>query len=86
MTEIGSHPASRFVHLAGRGRTLLIVAATEVLLFVVANVTYGSGKDKHGALRTVSNVVWAIFLVGFFVLILFAATALVQKMIRRGPR
>jgi predicted membrane channel-forming protein YqfA (hemolysin III family) len=77
MTEIG-----RLWHLAGRGRTLLTVIALEVVLFIVANITYGSGNDKHGAMRTVSNVVWAIFLVGFFVMILVAITALVQKLRR----
>lgn len=74
---------ARLAHLAGRGRTLLTIVAAEVVLFIVANVTYGSGNDKHGAMRTVSNVVWAIFLVGFFVMILIAITALVQKLRRR---
>jgi hypothetical protein len=70
--------------MAGRGRTLLTVVAVDVVLFIVANVTYGMGNnDKHGAMRTVSNVVWAIFLVGFFVMILVAITALVQKLRRR---
>ncbi len=78
MTEIG-----RLLHLAGRGRTLLIVVAVEVVLFIVANVTYGSGNDKHGAMRTVSNVVWAVFLIGFFVMVLVAITASVQKLRRR---
>jgi len=78
MTEIG-----RLVQLASKGRTLLTVLAVDVVLFIVANVTYGNGNDKHGAMRTVSNVVWAIFLVGFFVMVLVALTALVQRLRRR---
>jgi energy-converting hydrogenase Eha subunit G len=73
----------KLIHLASKGRTLLTVLATEVVLFVIANVTYGSGNDKHGAMRSVSNVVWAIFLVGFVVMIAVALTALVQKLRRR---
>jgi hypothetical protein len=84
MTQTNSSMASRFTQQVGRGRSLIIVAATEVVLFVIANVTYGSGNDKHGAMRTVSNVVWAIFLVGFVVLIVFAVASLIRVIARRG--
>jgi len=86
MTETDSSMAGRFAHQVGRGRSLLIVAASEVTLFIVANVTYGNGNDKHGPMRTLSNVVWAIFLVGFVVLIVFAIVALAQLIQRRGRR
>ena len=84
MTETDSSMASRLTQQVGRGRSLIIVAATEVVLFVVANVTYGNGNDKHGAMRTLSNVAWAIFLVGFVVLIVFAIASLVRMIARRG--
>jgi energy-converting hydrogenase Eha subunit G len=84
MTETDSSMASRFAQQVGRGRSLIIVAATEVVLFVVANVTYGNGNDKHGPMRTLSNVVWAIFLIGFVVLIVFAIATLVRLIARRG--
>jgi|HubBroStandDraft_1064217.scaffolds.fasta_scaffold456714_1 hypothetical protein len=84
MTGDNPSVASRFAQQVGRGRSLIIVAVTEVVLFVVANVTYGSGNDKHGAMRTLSNVVWAIFLVGFVVLIVFAIASLIRVIARRG--
>jgi hypothetical protein len=84
MTETSSSIASRFAQQVGRGRSLIIVAVTEVVLFVVANVTYGNGDDKHGAMRAVSNVVWAIFLVGFVVMIVFAIATLVRMIARRS--
>jgi len=84
MTETDSSMASRLTQQVGRGRSVIIIAATEVVLFVVANVTYGNGNDKHGAMRTLSNVVWAIFLVGFVVLIVFAIASLVRMIARRG--
>lgn len=59
-----------------------MAVAVEVVLFIVANVTYGSGNDKHGAMRTVSNV-WAIFLIGFVLMIALALTALVQRLRNR---
>jgi energy-converting hydrogenase Eha subunit G len=84
MTDTNASMASRFAQHIGRGRSLIIVAATEVVLFVVANVTYGNGSDKHGAMRTLSNVVWAIFLVGFVVLIVLAIASLIRVIARRG--
>ncbi len=80
MNQTHAHPVSRYVQLAGRGRSLLVAVAVEVVLFIIANVTYGNGNDKHGAMRTVSNVVWAIFLIGFVVMIVLALTALVQRL------
>jgi len=86
MTDTDPHVASRLAQVVGKGRTLTIVAATEVVLFVVANVAYGNGNDKHGPMRTLSNVVWVLFLVGFVVLIVFAIVALAQLIQRRGRR
>jgi hypothetical protein len=81
--SVNPNLVNRFAQVAGRGRTLIIVVATEVVLFVIANVTYGNGNDKHGAMRTVSNAVWAIFLVGFVVMIVLGIFALVQVTLRR---
>jgi energy-converting hydrogenase Eha subunit G len=81
---VNSRSSSRFVQLIGRGRTLLIVAVTEVVLFVIANITYGNGKDNHGAMRTLSNVVWAIFLVGFLVLIVVAIVTVARLIMNRA--
>lgn len=44
-----------------RGRNLIILAATDVVLFVLANVAYGAG-GQHGLRNGVSNVAWALFL------------------------
>jgi hypothetical protein len=77
MAQIG-----RLVQVAGKARTLVTVLAVEVALFVIANATYGTAKS-HGTMRSVSNVVWAVFLVGFFVMVLVALTALVQRLRRR---
>ena len=77
MAQIG-----RLVQVASKGRTLLTVLAAEVVLFIIANATYGTG-NSHGTMRSVSNVVWAVFLVGLFVMILVALTALVQRLRRR---
>ncbi len=54
-----------------------------MVLFVIANVTYGNGKVNHGAMRTLSNVVWAIFLVGFVVMVVVAIVSLAQLIMRR---
>ncbi len=86
MTGTDASMASKFTQQAGRGRSLIIVALAEVVLFVVANVTYGSGTDKHGAMRTVSNVLWVFFLVGFVVLAVFAIANLIRVVARRGGR
>src|SRR5580700_3556669 len=86
MTDMDSSMAGRLAHQIGRGRSLLIVAATEVVLFVVANVAYGNGNDRHGPMRTVSNVVWVFFLIGFVVLIVFAIASLAQLVQRRSRR
>jgi energy-converting hydrogenase Eha subunit G len=85
MTEIDAHGANKLMQV-GKGRTLIIVAATEVVLFLVANIAYGTGNDKHGPMHTVSNVVWVLFLVGFVVLIVFAVVSLAQMIQRRVRR
>ena len=83
MNEASSPVASRLVRQVGRGRTVVYALVTDIVLFVVANVTYGNGNDKHGAMRTVSNVVWAFFLVGFVVMVVLAVAALAQSIRRR---
>lgn len=65
-----------------RGRNVIVLAVVNVDLFIIANVAYGGG-NQHG-LRNISNVTWAVFLVGFVVLVLFGIAHLVQVMQRRG--
>ena len=84
MTATNPSMASRFTQQIGRGRSLVIVLITDVVLFVIANVAYGNGNDKHGPMRTLSNVVWVFFLIGFVVLVVFAVAALVRLVARRG--
>jgi hypothetical protein len=66
-----------------RGRNLIILAVSDIVLFLVANVAYGGG-NQHGLRNNVSNVAWAVFLIGFFVLVLFGIASLVQVIQRRG--
>jgi energy-converting hydrogenase Eha subunit G len=84
MTDTTSPLAGRFAQQVGKGRTLIMVAVAEIVLFVIANATYGNAKNNHGPMRTLSNVVWAVFLVGFVVLVVFAVATLVRFVIRRG--
>ena len=84
MTATNTSMAGRLTQQIGRGRSLIIVAVTEVVLFVIANVAYGNGNDKHGPMRTLSNVVWVFFLIGFVMLIVFAVAALVRLVARRA--
>jgi energy-converting hydrogenase Eha subunit G len=84
MTATNASMASRFAQQIGRGRSLIIVVVTDVMLFVIANVAYGNGNDKHGPMRTLSNVVWVFFLIGFVILIVFAVAALVRVVARRA--
>ena len=65
-----------------KGRNLIILAASVLVLFVIANVAYGGG-NQHGVRNDVSNVTWAVFLIGFFVLILFGLVYLAQVIRRR---
>ena len=65
-----------------RGRTLIIVAVADALLFLIANVAYGAG-NQHGLRNSVSNVTWALFLVGFLLLVVCAIVCLAQVIRRR---
>jgi hypothetical protein len=65
-----------------RRRNLIILAVTDVVLFLVANVTYGAGH-QHGLRNDVSNVTWVLFLIGFLLLILLGIVALAQLIRRR---
>jgi hypothetical protein len=42
-----------------RGRNLIILAATDVVIFLIANIAYGAGH-QHGLRNGVSNVAWAL--------------------------
>jgi hypothetical protein len=64
---------------------LLVLAVADVLLFVVAAVANGPG-NQHGLRLVVSNVVWALFLIGCVLLIALAITVLVQSVVRRAKR
>ena len=66
-----------------RGRNLILLAVADVVLFLVANVAYGSGH-QHGLRNNVSNVAWALFLVGFLVLMVLGIVALAQLVRRHG--
>jgi low temperature requirement protein LtrA len=65
-----------------RGRNLVILAATDVVLFLIANIAYGAG-NQHGLRNGVSNVAWVLFLVGFLLLIVIGIAFLAQVIIRR---
>jgi Na+/H+ antiporter NhaC len=65
-----------------RGRNLIIVAVADAVLFLIANIAYGAG-NQHGLRNSVSNVTWALFLVGFFLLVAFAIVCLAQVIRRR---
>jgi len=56
-------------------RTLIALAVTDVVLFVIANVSANSGASPG----TVSNAVWVLFLLGFLSLVVLAVLALVQS-------
>jgi hypothetical protein len=65
-----------------RGRNLVIVVVLDVVLFAIANVAYGGGH-QHGLRNDVSNGAWAVFLIGFFLLVLFGIIYLAQVLRRR---
>lgn len=65
-----------------RGRNLIILAATDVVLFLIANVAYGGG-NQHGLRNGVSNVTWVLFLVGFLLLVVLGIACLAQVIRRR---
>ncbi|HVA05810.1 MAG TPA: hypothetical protein VNG12_03615 [Acidimicrobiales bacterium] len=55
----------------------------DVVLFLIANIAYGGG-NQHGLRNNVSNVTWAVFVIGFFLLILFGIAHLAQVLRRRA--
>jgi hypothetical protein len=65
-----------------RGRNLIILAAADVVLFLIANIAYGGG-NQHGLRNGVSNVAWVLFLVGFLLLIVLGIACLTQVIRRR---
>jgi fucose permease len=66
-----------------RSRNLIILAVSDIVLFLIANIAYGGG-NQHGLRNDVSNVTWAVFLIGFFLLILFGIAYLAQVIRRRA--
>ncbi len=75
----------RFARMAVTGRALIILAVAQVLLFVVAAIANGPG-NQHGFRLVVSNVVWALFLIGCVLLIALTVTVLAQSVVRRAKR
>jgi hypothetical protein len=63
----------------------MFLAIADVLLFVIANVAYGPGHE-HGFRLVVSNVTWALFLIGALLLVALAIAVLVQAGLRRARR
>jgi hypothetical protein len=76
---------NRLVRVVVRGRTLIFLAVADVLLFLIANIAYGPGND-HGFRLGVSNVTWALFLIGALLLIALGIAVLVQAGVRRTRR
>ena len=68
-----------------RGRNLIKLAVVDVVLFLIANIAYGAG-NQHGLRNSVSNVTWALFLIGFFLLIVSGIICLARVMLRRRAR
>ena len=66
-----------------RGRNLIILGVVDVVLFIVANVAYGGG-NQHGLRNNLSNVAWAVFLVGFFVLVALGIASIARAIRRRA--
>ncbi len=79
---MGSELSAKFDQVV-RGRNLIILAVSDIVLFLIANVAYGGG-NQHGLRNNVSNVTWALFLIGFFLLILFGIAYLAQVIRRRA--
>ena len=75
----------RFARAVVRGRTFIVLAVVDVLLFVVADIANGPGH-QHGFRVSVSNGVWALFLIGCALLVALAMTVLVQSVGRRSKR
>ncbi len=65
-----------------RGRNFIILAATDAVLFLIANIAHGAG-NQHGLRNAVSNAAWVLFLVGFLLLIVMGIATLAQVIIRR---
>ena len=49
----------RLARVVVRGRTLIVLAVADVLLFMVADIANGPG-NQHGFRLVVSNVVWGV--------------------------
>ncbi len=77
-----SELSAKFDHVV-RGRNLIILAILDIALFIIANVAYGAGH-QHGLRNNVSNVTWAVFLLGFVVLILSGIAYLAHVIQRHG--
>ncbi len=75
----------RLTRVVVRGRTSIVLAVGDVLLFVVAAIANGPG-NQHGFRLVVSNGVWALFLIGCVLLIALTVAVLVQSVVRRAKR
>jgi hypothetical protein len=52
-------------------------------LIILANIAYGGG-NQHGLRNNVSNVAWAVFLVGFVLLVVLGIVSIARAMRRRA--
>ena len=59
-------------------RTWIYLVVADVVLFLLANVTAGNGDNPS----TVSNVIWAAFLIATVLLIVLAVVTLVRSLRR----
>jgi len=66
-----------------RGRNLIILGVVDIVLFIVANIAYGGG-NQHGLRNDLSNAAWAVFLVGFFVLVALGLASIARAIRRRA--
>jgi uncharacterized membrane protein len=79
---MNGEPSGKFDQVV-KGRNLIILGVVDVVLFVVANVAYGGG-NQHGLRNDLSNATWAVFLVGFFLLVALGIASIARAVRRRA--
>jgi hypothetical protein len=79
---MNGEPSGKFGQIV-KGRNLIILGVLDIVLFIVANVAYGGG-NQHGLRNNLSNVAWAVFLVGFFLLVALGIASIARAVRRRA--
>ncbi len=79
---MSGEPSGKFGQVV-KGRNLIILAVSDIVLFLVANIAYGGG-NQHGLRNDVSNVAWAVFLVGFFLFVALGIASVARALRRRA--